>query len=202
MPQELFTTRQAIDAALGIAHPETSWSDAGTIPGDPDWAGGTSYVHREETAVDAPPAEAFRAVVRIGGKNGWYGVDSLWRIRGWIDQLLGGPGLRRGRRDADTVRYGDALDFWRVTGIEEGRSLKLRAEMIVPGEAILDFEIEPDETGNGRCRLVQTARFLPRGLLGILYWYAVMPLHGIVFRRMLQGIRRAAEAGAEQRRAA
>ncbi len=198
MPQELLSTRQAIDAALGMDHPETFWSDAGTIPGDPDWAGGTSYVHREETEVDAPPAEAFRAVVRIGGKNGWYGVDSLWRLRGWIDQLLGGPGLRRGRRDADSVRYGDALDFWRVTGIEEGRSLKLRAEMIVPGEAILEFEIELDEADSDQSRLVQTARFLPRGLLGILYWYAVMPLHGVVFRRMLQGIRRAAERGAEE----
>jgi uncharacterized protein YbjT (DUF2867 family) len=196
MPQELFTTRQAIDAALGIDHPETFWSDAGTIPGDPDWAGGTSYTHREETAVDAPPEDAFRAVIRIGGKNGWYGVDSLWRIRGWIDQLLGGPGLRRGRRDADSVRYGDALDFWRVTGFQEGRQLKLRAEMIVPGEAILEFEIERGETDTGRCRLVQTARFLPRGLLGIVYWYAVMPLHGVVFRRMLQGIRLAAEKAA------
>ena len=102
----------------------------------------------------------------------------------------------RGRRDADSVRYGDALDFWRVTGIEEGRSLQLRAEMVVPGEAILEFEIEPDAAEPGRSRLVQTARFLPRGLLGILYWYAVMPLHGVVFRRMLQGIRRAAERGA------
>ena len=198
MPQELLTTRQAIDAALGMDHPETSWSDAGTIPGDPDWAGGTSYVHREETAVDASRADVFRAVVRIGGKNGWYGVDFLWQLRGWMDQLIGGPGLRRGRRDADTVRYGDALDFWRVTGIEGGRSLQLRAEMIVPGEAILEFEIEPDESDRAHCRLVQTARFLPRGLLGILYWYAVMPLHGVVFRRMLQGIRRAAERGAAQ----
>jgi uncharacterized protein YbjT (DUF2867 family) len=198
MPQELLSTRQAIDESLGMDHPETSWSDAGTIPGDPDWAGGTSYVHREETEVDGAAADVFRAVVRIGGKNGWYGVDSLWRVRGWIDQLLGGPGLRRGRRDADTVRYGDALDFWRVTGIEEGKKLKLRAEMIVPGEAILEFEIEPNETDGGGSRLVQTARFLPRGLLGILYWYAVMPLHGMVFRRMLQGIRRAAERGAAE----
>ena len=195
MPQELFSTRQAIDAALGNKTPETSWSDAGTIPGDPDWAGGTSYVHREETAVAASPGRVFRAVVRIGGKNGWYGVDSLWRIRGWIDQLLGGPGLRRGRRDAVTVRYGDALDFWRVTGIDEGHSLRLRAEMIVPGEAILEFEIEPDADDPKTSRLVQTARFLPKGLLGILYWYAVMPLHGVVFRRMLQGIRQAAETG-------
>ena len=193
MPQELYSTRRAIDAALGNTTPETSWSDAGTIPGDPDWAGGTSYVHCEETEVGARPADVFRAVVRIGGKNGWYGVDSLWRLRGWIDQLFGGPGLRRGRRDAETVRYGDALDFWRVTGIEEGRSLQLRAEMIVPGEAILEFEVELDTADQSRCRLVQTARFLPRGLFGILYWYAVMPLHGVVFRRMLHGIRHAAE---------
>jgi hypothetical protein len=178
MPQGLLSTRQAIDDSLGMDHPETSWSDAGTIPGDPDWAGGTSYVHREETEVDGAAADVFRAVVRIGGKNGWYGVDSLWRVRGWIDQLL--------------------LDFWRVTGIEEGKRLALRAEMIVPGDAILEFEIEPNETDGGGSRLVQTARFLPRGLLGILYWYAVMPLHGMVFRRMLQGIRRAAERGAAE----
>jgi uncharacterized protein YbjT (DUF2867 family) len=201
MPQVLLSTRQAIDAALGMDHPETWWSDAGTIPGDPDWAGGTSYLHREETDVDAAAVDVFRTVVGIGGRNGWYGVDSLWRLRGWIDQLLGGPGLRRGRRDAESVRYGDALDFWRVTGIEEGTKLQLRAEMILPGEAILEFEIEPGETVDG-CRLIQTARFLPRGLAGILYWYAVMPLHGVVFRRMLQGIRRAAERGAKESLAA
>ena len=98
--------------------------------------------------------------------------------------------------------FGDALDFWRVTGIEEGRSLRLRAEMKVPGEAILEFEIEPDAADRRRSRLVQTALFLPRGLLGILYWYAVMPLHGVVFRRMVGGIRRAAESGAGESRAA
>ncbi len=199
MPQRLLGIREAIEESLGSLAPETSWSDAGPIPGDPDWAGGTSYVHREETEVAAPAGETFRTICRIGGRNGWYGVDSLWRIRGWIDQLLGGPGLRRGRRDAEAVRYGDALDFWRVTGIEPERWLKLRAEMVVPGEAILEFNVDRIEGSAERCLLVQTARFLPRGLLGILYWYAVMPLHGVVFRRMLQGIRRAAESAARDR---
>jgi Protein of unknown function (DUF2867) len=179
---------------------ETSWSDAGPIPGDPDWAGGTAFEDRKEIELAAPPAAAFRAVCRIGGGNGWYAADVLWRIRGFLDRLVGGPGLRRGRRDPESIGYGDALDFWRVTGIEPERRLELRAEMKLPGEALLCFEIEPaggtgDEAGedNGRSRLVQTARFLPRGLLGLAYWYAVKPFHGIVFRGMLKGIRREAE---------
>ncbi len=196
MPQRLLTTQEAIDESLKASAPETSWSDAGPIPGDPDWAGGTSYVHREQAAVATSPARTFRAVCRIGGRNGWYAVDLLWQIRGWIDLLLGGPGLRRGRRSADAVRYGDALDFWRVTGIEPDRSLSLRAEMILPGEALLEFTVEPVAGEPESCRLVQTARFLPRGLAGILYWYGVKPLHGVVFRRMLHGIRHAAEQDA------
>jgi len=112
-------------------------------------------------------------------------------VRGILDRLVGGPGLRRGRRSAEEIQYGDALDFWRVTGIEPGKRLTLRAEMKLPGVATLEFELEPR---NGHTQLSQTARFQPRGLLGILYWYAVMPLHGYVFRSMLRGIREVAEA--------
>jgi len=194
MPQPLLSVGEAIHAALGkVAEGqiETSWSDAGVIPGDPDWAGGTTYVHTERAAVDASPQAVFRTICRIGGENGWYAADALWQVRGILDRLVGGPGLRRGRRSAEEIQYGDALDFWRVTGIEPGKRLTLRAEMKLPGVATLEFELEPR---NGHTQLSQTARFQPRGLLGILYWYAVMPLHGYVFRSMLRGIREVAEA--------
>ena len=193
MPQTLLSVREAIHAALGTEEEgrvETSWSDAGVIPGDPDWAGGTTYVHTETTTIQASVEQVFRTVCRIGGRNGWYAADFLWKLRGMLDQLIGGPGLRRGRRSADEIQYGDALDFWRVTGIEPSKRLELRAEMKVPGVATLEFRIEPR---GDQSHLTQIARFQPRGLLGILYWYAVKPLHGIVFKDMLLGIRRVAE---------
>ena len=198
MPQRLLTVREAIDAALGRVaddEVETAWSDAGVIPGDPDWAGGTCFVDRRSIEVAAAPEEVYAAVCRVGGGHGWYAADALWRIRGWLDRMVGGPGLRRGRRATQSIGYGDALDFWRVTGLEQDRWLSLRAEMKLPGEALLELEIDEIETG--RCRLRQTARFLPRGLAGLAYWYAVLPLHGVVFRGMLQGIRTAAEGGTE-----
>jgi hypothetical protein len=166
---------------------ETNWSMAGPMPGDPDWSGGTVFRDAREVAIAAPAWAAYRAVCRVGGANGWYAVW-LWRIRGWLDRAVGGPGLRRGRRHPDSLRYGDALDFWRVVGLERDRSLSLRAEMRVPGEALLDFRIETD--GRDRCKLVQTALFEPRGLFGLLYWYGVLPFHGVVFRGMAAGIER------------
>ena len=197
MPQPLLGVREAIRVALDqVAHREveTGWFDAGPIPGDPDWAGGTVFTDRREVEVAAPPADVFGTVSRIGGRTGWYGADWLWRIRGALDRLAGGPGLRRGRRDAERVAFGDGIDFWRVTGVEPGRRLALRAEMRLPGAALLEFVVEPAPGRADRCRLIQTARFLPRGLLGLAYWYAVLPVHRVVFGRMLQGIRRAAEA--------
>lgn len=197
IPQPLFTVRESIAEALrqiASSSVETSWSDAGRLPGDPDWAGGTVYEHRRSVLLCASSAVVYRVVCRIGGGNGWYAADTLWRARGFMDRLVGGPGLRRGRRNAEDVRYGDALDFWRVTGIERDRRLELRAEMKLPGEAILEFTITPCEAHPGQTRLTQTARFLPKGLGGILYWYSVLPFHGIVFRSMLGGIRRAVEA--------
>ena len=201
MPQDLLTVRQAIEAAVGNLERgtvETRWSDAGPIPGDPDWAGGTTFVDRRAVDLDADPETVFRAVCRIGGGNGWYAADLLWRVRGFMDRLVGGPGLRRGRRDPETVEYGDALDFWRVTGVDREpprRRLALRADMKLPGEALLEFEIEDREPGEGegRTKLVQTARFQPRGLAGLLYWWSVVPFHAFVFRGMLDGIRRQAE---------
>ncbi|MFN7953711.1 MAG: SDR family oxidoreductase [bacterium] len=194
MPQRLLGIEEAIAAALeriAERQVETSWSDAGRVPGDPDWAGGTMFVDRRTRAVAAPAAITYRAVCRVGGGHGYYAADWLWRLRGAMDRLVGGPGLRRGRRDPETVAYGEALDFWRVTDSIADRRLELRAEMKLPGEASLEFAIEPD--GDDRSILTQTARFKPRGLGGLVYWYAVAPLHGIVFAGMLDGIRAHAE---------
>ena len=194
IPQDLLTVRQAIRAALGqIAGNmvETTWSMAGPVPGDPEWAGGKVFRDERKVAANAPGWAVFRAVCRLGGAHGWYAADWLWRIRGLIDRMAGGPGLRRGRRNPETLSYGEALDFWRVVGLEPDRRLALRAEMKLPGEALLEFRIEP--AGAANCVLRQTAVFQPRGLFGLLYWYAVMPFHKVVFGGMLKGILREAE---------
>lgn len=192
MPQELLGVRDSIRLALARIETqsvETAWSDAGRIEGDPDWAGGTVFKDERTMHIDASAGDVYRAVCRVGGGHGWYAADFLWKIRGMMDVVMGGPGLRRGRRDPENVTYGEALDFWRVVGIQRERLLRLRAEMKVPGDAELAFEIEP--SGDG-CLLTQRALFRPRGLLGLAYWYAVLPLHGIVFSGMMNGIKRAA----------
>jgi uncharacterized protein YbjT (DUF2867 family) len=199
MPQPLLGVREAIRAAVDRTlhdEVETAWTMAGPVPGDPDWAGGTVFTDRRTLFVHAPPEVVYRAVLRIGGGHGWYAADWLWRLRGLVDRFAGGPGLRRGRRAAERIEYGEALDFWRVTAVEEGRRLALQAEMKLPGEASLEFSVAPEESGS---RLTQTARFLPRGLAGLAYWYAVMPLHAIVFGGMLRGIRDAAEQATGRR---
>lgn len=191
--QDRLDVRQAIRAALSMVaghRVETNWSMAGPIAGDPDWAGGTLFRDTREVSIQAPDWAIYRAVCRVGGGHGWYAADWLWRIRGWIDRLAGGPGLRRGRRDPERVNFGEALDFWRVVDVERDRRLALRAEMKLPGEAQLEFHIEPGSAGISTLR--QTALFQPRGLLGLLYWYAVVPLHHVVFSGMLRGIHREA----------
>lgn len=196
MPQDLLTVRAAIREAVVRTRERrvpTAWSDAGVLPGDPDWAGGTVYEDRRQTRVAAPASSVFTALCRIGGANGYFGTAWMWRLRGVMDRLVGGPGLRRGRRDPEHVQFGDALDFWRVTDIQQDRLLALRAEMKLPGEALLEFTIDPLATDPHACTLIQTARFKPRGLAGILYWWAVTPFHGVVFNTMLNGIKQAAE---------
>lgn len=193
IPERLLTVREAIQAALRkftIHQVETSWQMAGPIPGDPDWAGGTVFRDTRQVTIQAPAQAAFRAVCRVGGGHGWYAADWLWQIRGFLDTLAGGPGLRRGRRDPELVAFGEALDFWRVVGLERDHRLTLRAEMKLPGEALLEFRIE--STGPRQCTLHQTALFHPRGLSGLLYWYAILPLHHVVFQGMLRGIQREA----------
>ncbi len=192
-PQNLLSVRESIHAALqdiGEHRVETNWAMAGAIPGDADWAGGTVFRDVRDIKIEAPAAATFRAICRVGGGHGWYAADWLWKIRGWLDVMAGGPGLRRGRRDPERVGYGEALDFWRVTGFEPDRKLALRAEMKLPGEALLELCIDP-QSGT-QCTLRQSALFKPRGLFGLAYWYAVAPLHHIVFRGMLHGIQREA----------
>lgn len=196
LPRRRLGAREAIRLALRRVSAndiETVWSSAGVVPGDPDWAGGTSYVDERTISIDAPPDAVYRAVCRIGGGHGWYAAQWLWKVRGWMDKAVGGPGLRRGRRHPEQVAFGEALDFWRVVGVERDRLLALRAEMKLPGEAMLTFRIHPDESSDQRCDLTMTARFRPKGLLGILYWYSVLPFHNVVFRGMLGGIRKGSE---------
>lgn len=195
IPQELFDCRTAIRLALERMRQqevESSWMDAGalppaewSLPDDPGWAGGTLYEDGRVVELAATVEETWKAVLRIGGSTGWYYADWLWRLRGKMDRLMGGVGLERGRRDASRLQVGDALDFWRVVKIEAPRKLLLVAEMKVPGAAVLEFSLRP--TANGT-ELRQMARFLPHGLLGILYWWGVTPLHGLVFSGMLRGI--------------
>ncbi|MEX0742170.1 MAG: SDR family oxidoreductase, partial [Phycisphaeraceae bacterium] len=174
MPQHLLGVREAIDAALGKlkdSEVETAWSDAGALPGDAPWAGGTEFVDERRCEISAPPDVVFQAVCRLGGSHGWYAADWLWRCRGAIDRLFGGPGLRRGRRHPQEIGVGDALDFWRVTEMDRPRRLLLHAEMKLPGEATLAFDVQP--LGDAGSTLTQTARFRPRGLAWLAYWYAV-----------------------------
>jgi uncharacterized protein YbjT (DUF2867 family) len=143
-----------------------------------------------ERVVRATASQAFAPIRRIGGGNGWYYGDGLWRLRGFVDLLVGGVGLRRGRRDPETPAVGSSLDFWRVEAYEPDRLLSLRAEMRLPGRAWLQFEVDGGERTS---RIRQTAVFDPSGLAGFLYWYALLPLHGLVFRGMLAGIAREVE---------
>ncbi|MET8952806.1 SDR family oxidoreductase [Streptomyces sp. NPDC004393] len=175
----------------------TRWSSASPpgapsdpLPTDPDWAGGSLYTDRRELTVDASRAALWRVVEGIGGDNGWYSFPLAWAARGWLDRLVGGVGLRRGRRDAERLRAGDSLDFWRVEEIEPGHLLRLRAEMRLPGLAWLEMYVERDEQGRTRYR--QRALFHPHGLLGHAYWWSVSPFHAVVFGGMARNIARAA----------
>lgn len=172
---------------------QTSWSSAITAAGEVRQWGGVRFRNRlvdsRSRHVHADPERAFRAITRLGGANGWHSANWLWRLRGWLDLLVGGPGMRRGRRDAEHLVTGDALDFWRVEACEPPARLLLAAEMKLPGRAWLEFEVTPDGTGS---MIRQTAVFDPVGLLGLAYWYAAYPLHQFVFAGVLRGITRCA----------
>jgi len=155
-------------------------SAAHPLPTDPDWAGGTVLSNIQSVHSDAGVDRLFATVSGLGGHRGWYAANALWNIRGVMDRILGGPGMRRGRRHPDQLRVGDTVDFWRVEVLEPGRLLRLRAEMRLPGEAWLEFRTAPDQSGQGSV-LDQRARFLPRGVAGRLYWYALLPFHALIF---------------------
>ena len=189
--------------ALALRHTRegdvsTRWSSAGTpgapsdpLPSDPSWAGGSLYVDDRSSVVRAAPADLWRVVEGIGGETGWYSFPAAWALRGLVDRLAGGVGLRRGRRDPRHLLPGDALDFWRVEAITPGALLRLRAEMKLPGLAWLELSVGRDAAGQTCYR--QRAIFQPRGLAGHAYWRSIAPFHGIVFGGMVRNITQAAE---------
>ncbi len=194
---------QSFDDALALAldrsqsaDRESTWFDAfaaQTPKGDFTGLEEGMLIDRRERTVNATAARTAQVFSSLGGERGWLAADFLWRARGWIDRAVGGTGLRRGRRSMKNLRVGDAVDFWRVEAYRPGGMLRLRAEMVLPGRAWLQFETEP--LSAARTRLVQTAFFEPRGVWGYIYWYGIMPFHGIVFGRMLDQVVRAAESG-------
>jgi hypothetical protein len=188
--------REAIARAIrneSRAFAQTRWSDArssgGETPPPVEARFGNKLVDARRIFVAVDAGRAFAPVARIGGESGWYFATWLWRIRGAIDLLLGGVGMRRGRRDPNVPATGDTLDFWRVDGYEPGRRLRLSAEMKLPGRAWLEFEVTPAADGT---LIQQTAVFEPLGLSGLLYWYGLYPVHALIFGRMLRAIARRA----------
>ncbi|MDZ4659597.1 MAG: SDR family oxidoreductase [Bythopirellula sp.] len=173
---------------------ETRWSDAYSSAGKPSaWGGarfGSRVVDSRTIEVNMPAEQAFAPIRRIGGQTGWYYGDWLWSLRGFLDLLVGGVGVRRGRRDPEHLRIGDPLDFWRVELYQPPERLRLHAEMKLPGRAWLEFEVTPTKQGSS---IRQTAIFDPQGLLGLLYWYGIYPLHQLVFAGMLRNLAQAAE---------
>lgn len=205
LAQELFPDIQPIsyEEAVRLAlkrmeegQIETIWSDAmSSSRGD---KGAVLLVHeqgmlieRRHRMVNAKPESVFQVFSGIGGDRGWPAYTALWQLRGALDRLVGGVGMRRGRRHPRKLRAGDALDFWRVESVEPGQLLRLRAEMKMPGEAWLQFEAHPLE--NGQTDLIQTAYFASRGLIGLIYWYGLYPLHGLIFGQMVRNLGRQAE---------
>ncbi len=141
--------------------------------------------------VQVDPIRAFRPILQIGGERGWYYADWLWAFRGFLDLLVGGVGIRRGRRDPTGMTVGDTIDWWRVEAFEPNRRLRLLAEMKLPGRAWLEFQVEPTESGS---IIRQTAIFDPVGLGGLVYWYGTYFLHQVLFAGMLRNIAKAAQS--------
>jgi uncharacterized protein YbjT (DUF2867 family) len=189
--------REAIASALQNEErefAETRWPDSPSRARvQHDWGGsrvGSRFVDSRCRRVSASPASAFSPIRRIGGETGWYYGNWMWSMRGFFDLVVGGVGLRRGRRDPEQIRVGDVIDFWRVELFEPDRRLRLAAEMKLPGRAWLEFEVQPLESGS---TIRQTAIFDPRGLGGLLYWYVLYPIHVLVFSEMLRAIENAAK---------
>jgi uncharacterized protein YbjT (DUF2867 family) len=196
IPQDLMTCGEAIGRALDRVEQhrvETSCYDAGitrppewAIYGDASYSGGTVLKLTYRARIGAAPEALWEAVKRVGGKTGWYFAGRLWRMRGFLDKMIGGVGSQRGRRDPVDINVGDALDFWRVLVVEPPVRLLLHAEMKLPGDGLLEFSLRP--LGRNETELIMTVQYLPGGLAGLIYWYALYPFHDIVFRGMLRNI--------------
>jgi uncharacterized protein YbjT (DUF2867 family) len=196
VPLEPMGLREALADALervqGLDVP-TRWTGAGgrdrgpaePAPFDPGWSGGTLLSDDRTLRSDASPEQVMRVLQGIGGTRGWLAADRLWALRGLLDKAVGGVGMRRGRRHPDELAVGETLDFWRVETLEPGRLLRLRAEMKMPGTAWLEWAVRPDGSGS---EVRQRAILVPRGLFGRLYWYAVLPFHALIFRRLLNRV--------------
>jgi hypothetical protein len=183
-----------VETTWATAHPVTAPADP--LPSDPSWAGRTVFTDVRTRESGAGPERVWKVVEGIGGENGWYSMPLAWAVRGLMDKLGGGVGLRRGRRNRSALHLNDVVDWWRVEEIVPGRLLRLRAEMKVPGKAWLEMEVLPAEGGGSLFR--QRAIFFPRGLAGRLYWLAVLPFHGSIFSSMAHRITAAAESQGEQ----
>lgn len=203
VPQRLISCREAIRRVLGRIDSKDAIAschlDAGPcVPpewatrGDASYAGGMVLTCGYRVELAASAETMWEVLVRLGGETGWHYGNALWRLRGWLDKTVGGPGHGRGRRHPVDLRVGDALDFWRVLAVEPPRSLVFLAEMRVPGQALLSFGLKP--LGPDRCELSIQALFKPRGLAGLAYWFGVLPLHAPVFKGMLRGMAQAADA--------
>jgi uncharacterized protein YbjT (DUF2867 family) len=198
-----YTLEQAIKRALtmvGDLHIKTSWMDststgtaASAMPQDPDWAGATIYQDIQEVDTTTSPATLFATVAGLGGHRGWHVANPLWTLRGILDKLIGGVGMRRGRRHPDELRVGDALDFFRVEAYEPTSLLRLRAEMKVPGDAWLEWRITTN--GEHQTQLRQLARFHPRGITGRAYWWILLPIHKIMWKQLAERIVASAKDG-------
>ena len=198
--------RKAVRLALikvNAGEVETSWQNSSIagapsdlLPSDPNWSGHTVFTDLREQHSTATPENLWKVIEGIGGANGWYSFPLAWAVRGWMDKVVGGVGLRRGRRDAERLQPGDALDFWRVEELRRGSFLRLRAEMKVPGKAWLEMSVEPDDNGGSTYR--QRAVFFPAGLAGRAYWFAILPFHGVIFAGMAARITAAATSIAEK----
>ena len=190
--------RIAVERALTMlqaANIESTWSDAlstshGAVPPVILTTQEGMIIERRQGLVSALPADIYKVFTGIGGRRGWFYMNWAWQIRGFMDRMIGGVGLRRGRRDPDFLRVGDALDFWRVEAVEPDEMLRLRAEMKVPGKAWLQFQVTPND--EGKSLLSQTAYFAPKGLMGWLYWYTLYPLHALIFSGLINQIARKA----------
>ena len=178
---------------------ESTWFDAIATPGREGLSSVEAregmIIDRRTMTVQAAPEHVFSVVERVGGADGWPYANVLWRIRGLADRAVGGVGMRLGRRDSESLRIGDALDFWRVEEIRPPQLLRLRAEMKVPGRAWLQYEVVSVGAGS---RLVQTAFFEPKGLPGLAYWYLLYPAHAVIFRGMIRAIGRRAVAASRR----